>query len=109
MANLETFVVTVGAVAVNLVTGTATAPSTPTENGHKGKELHFQCQHATAKVKVGGPDVLSLGGIQLQTNFGVPHIVRPSGPSQSVINAADWWLVSDTGDTTVIVELIKSI
>lgn len=107
MASIETFVLTVGVSPVNVVTGTTTAPTTVAHWGHKGVSIAFQNQHATAKVKVAGSDVAS-GGIQLQGNFGAPHQVD-SHNTYSGINAAEWWVVSDTADTTVVVQLSRII
>lgn len=109
VGHVETFVLTVGATPVNVVTGTTSAPTTVDQlRQHKGQVISFQNQHATAKVKIGGVDVAS-GGIQLQGNFGVPYQVTPGYGSASSLNAAEWWVVSDTGSTTVVVQLVHSI
>lgn len=108
--HIETFVLTVGTTPINVVTGTIAAPTTTDQfRQHKGVVLTFQSQHATAKVKTGGADVGTNGGIQLQINFGIPTQVAPGSNSYSSLNAAEWWVVSDTGSTTVVVQLIHSI
>jgi hypothetical protein len=110
IGHIETFVVTVGVTPVNVVTGTTAAPTTVDQvRQHKGQVLSFQSQHATAKVKIGGADVLSNGGIVLPVNFGLPVQFNPGYGTASALNAAEWWLVSDTGSTTVVVQLIHSI
>lgn len=112
IGHIETFVLNVGSTPINVVTGTVAAPTTPAEMfQHKGATITFQCQHSTAKVKVGGADVKTLGGIALPTGgVGVPYQVTPSTGGVACINAAEWWVLSDqAGDTTVVVQLIHSI
>lgn len=110
IGHIETFVLTVGATPINVVTGTTAAPTTTDQvRQHKGCSISFQNQHASAKVKVGGSDVSSNGGIQIPGNFGTPYQVTPATASKSCINAAEWWVVSDTTSTTVVVQLIHSI
>lgn len=108
--HVETFVLTVGATPVNVATGTTAAPTTTDQvRQHKGVFMTFQCQHASAKVKIGGADVATNGGIQLQTNFGIPTQIGPGSGSMSCLNAAEWWVVSDTAGSTVVVQLVHSI
>jgi hypothetical protein len=110
LGHVETFVLTVGTAPVNVVTGTTSAPTTTDQiRQHKGIGIVFQNQHATAKVKVGGADVGTNGGIQLALNFAPPYSVFPGGGSTTSINAAEWWIVSDTGSSTVVVQVIHSI
>lgn len=110
IGHIETFVLVVGTTPVNVVTGTTVAPTTVDQvRQHKGSTISFQSQHATALVKVGGADVSSNGGIRLTINFAPPYSITPSTGSSTCINAAEWWVVSDTGSTTVVVQLIKSI
>lgn len=108
--HIETFVLSVGTSATNVVTNSTSAPTTVDQlRQHKGAMISFQVQHATAKVKIGGADVASNGGIQLPINFAAPVQFTPSTGSVSCINAAEWWLVSDTGATPVVVQVIHSI
>ncbi len=110
VGHVETFVLTVGATPINVVTGTTAAPTTQAQfTQHKGATISFQCQHGSAKVKVGGSDVGTNGGTQLITNSGAPYQVTPSTGSFTCINAAEWWVVSDTVGTTVVVQVIHSI
>jgi hypothetical protein len=108
--HIETFVLTVGTTPVNVVTGTTAAPTTSDQmRQHKGAVIMFQSQHATALVKVGGADVGTNGGIRLTINFAAPLQITPSTGSSTCINAGEWWVVSDTASTTVVVQVIHSI
>src|SRR4029077_1870994 len=100
---VETFVITTQVnTAINVVTGDTIGPVTPAHWGHKGVGISFQSQHATAKVKVGGKDVQSNGGIFLQIANGLPYQVLPGSGSMVAINAAEWWITSDTAATVVV-------
>jgi hypothetical protein len=111
MANVKTYVVTctLANTAYNVLTGTTVAPTGPTNYVDKGCEITFQNQgsNSSAIIEVGGSDVVTLGGIELNGRSAAYTVGKKS--SSSGIQASDWWVTSDIAGQVVVVQLIKSV
>lgn len=111
MSNVKTYIVTCtnANTAYNVLSGTTVAPTTPYAPADKGCEITFQNQAATATtiMKIGGTDVVSLGGIRLNGTDTSYTIGKKS--THSGIQSGDWWVTSDVAGQVCVVQLVKSV
>lgn len=108
MAMLKEYVITcaVANTAYNVLSGTTAAPTTPYTAADKGWEATVQNQTAGTVAKVGGADVVSLGGLLL-IDIGGTQTYRGNTPSG--IQVGEMWVSSNTNNGVVLVQLKKYI
>lgn len=106
---------TLANTAYNVVTGTTSAPTSPTLSTHKGVNVTFQGQNSDVAYVIGGSDIITNGGITVigidNSSGTLPdHTYSPSsGLTGSAYNMADWWVSSNNAGAIMIVQLIKHV